>query len=147
MRLARADAPGVFQRIQNTFETYWQSPAFEIYTLEDRGRLDDALLNAKGHAAEGLSKKVAKAIGELQAQLEDAYADLNLQAKDYQKRMLDKLDVRRSEFDEHRHLIVAATGTENGDGGARLRPAVPAGTPRPTLLFVAHREQILDQAR
>ena len=148
VRLARADAPGVFQRIQNTFETYWQSPAFEIYTLEDRGRLDDALLNAKGHAAEGLSKKVAKAIGELQAQLEDAYADLNLQAKDYQKRMLDKLDVRRSEFDEHRHLIVAATGT-----GKTVMAALDyarlcgPGRPRPTLLFVAHREQILEQAR
>ena len=84
VRLARADAPGVFQRIKNTFDTYWQSPAFETYTLDDRGRLDGALLNARGQAAEGINKKAAKAIGELQAQLEAAYADLNLQPKDYQ---------------------------------------------------------------
>lgn len=148
VRLARADAPGVFQRIQNTFDTYWQSPAFEVYTLDDRSRLDDALLWAKGHAADGISKKAAKAIAELQAQLDAAYAEMNLQPKDYQKRMLDKLEVRRSEFDEHRHLIVAATGTGKTvmaalDYARMCRP----GEPRPSLLFVAHREQILDQAR
>lgn len=148
VRLARADAPGVFQRIQNTFDTYWQSPAFEIYTLDDRARLDEALLHAKGHAADGLSKRAAKAIGELQAQLDAAYADLNLQAKDYQKRMLDKLHLRRSEFDEHRHLIVAATGTGKTVMAALdfARLCAP-GQPRPSLLFVAHREQILEQAR
>jgi len=148
VRLARADAPGVFQRIQNTFESYWQSSAFETYTLEDRDRLDDALLRAKGHAADGLSKRAVKAISELQAQLDAAYAELSLQPKDYQKRMLDKLHVRRAEFDEHRHLIVAATGT-----GKTVMAALDyarmcvSGEPRPSLLFVAHREQILQQAR
>jgi superfamily II DNA or RNA helicase/HKD family nuclease len=148
VRLARADAPGVFQRIQNTFESYWQSSAFETYTLEDRDRLDDALLRAKGHAADGLSKRAVKAMSELQAQLDAAYAELSLQPKDYQKRMLDKLHVRRAEFDEHRHLIVAATGT-----GKTVMAALDyarmcaSGEPRPSLLFVAHREQILQQAR
>lgn len=148
VRLARADAPGVFQRIQNTFDTYWQSPAFEVYTLDDRARLDDALLRARGHAADGFSKRAAKAIGELQAQLDAAYADLRLQPKDYQKRMLDKLHLRRAEFDEHRHLIVAATGTGKTVMAALdyARICTPS-KPRPSLLFVAHREQILEQAR
>ena len=111
VRLARADAPGVFQRITEHVRHLLAIACLRDYTLDDRGRLDGALLNARGQAAEGLNKKAAKAIGELQAQLEAAYADLNLRPKDYQKRMLDKLDVRRSEFGEHRHLILAATGT------------------------------------
>ena len=57
VRLARADAPGVFTRIQNTFDSYWNTPAYEPYVIEDRERLEAALSAAKGYAAHAFSKQ------------------------------------------------------------------------------------------
>lgn len=148
VRLARADAPGVFNRIRSVFEGYWNATAFEQYTLDDRDRLAAALAEAKGHAADVFSKRAQKALSSLQQQLADAYQHIHLQAKPHQQRVLDQLHMRRTDFNEHRHLVVAATGT-----GKTVMAALDyarlceAGKPRPRLLFVAHREQILDQAR
>ena len=148
VRLARADAAAVFTRIQQTFDSYWHAPAYEPYALEDRAPLDAALLEAKGYAANALTKKAQKTIDQLSQQLLEAYEQIQLQAKPHQLRVLDTLHLRREVFDEHRHLVVAATGT-----GKTVMAALDyarlceLGKPRPRLLFVAHREQILQQSR
>jgi superfamily II DNA or RNA helicase/HKD family nuclease len=148
VRLARADAPGVFTRIQNTFDSYWNTPAYEPYVLEDRERLEAALSAAKGYAAHAFNKQAQGAINKLNQQLADAYEQLHLLAKPHQQGVLDTLALRREFFQEHRHLVVAATGT-----GKTVMAALDYarlcrdGEPRPRLLFVAHREQILLQAR
>ena len=148
VRLARADAPGVFTRIQNTFDSYWHTPAYEPHTLEDRERLEAALADAKGYAADAFSKQAQRAIDKLNQQLAEAYEQLHLLAKPHQQGVLDTLALRREVYDEHRHLVVAATGT-----GKTVMAALDYarlcrhGQPRPRLLFVAHREQILIQAR
>ena len=148
VRLARADAPGVFTRIQNTFDSYWHTPAYESYTLEDRERLEAALADAQGYAATAFSRQAKRAIDKLNQQLAEAYEQLHLLAKPHQQKVLDTLGLRRELHDEHRHLVVAATGT-----GKTVMAALDyarlcrLGEPRPRLLFVAHREQILMQAR
>ena len=148
VRLARSDAPGVFSRIRQTFESYWHAEGFEPYALEDRARLDAALLDAGGYAAKAMSKKAATAIADLEAQLTEAYQLIQLQPKRHQRQVLDTLALRRSEFNQHKHLVVAATGT-----GKTVIAALDyaslclEGHPRPKLLFVAHRQLILEQAR
>ena len=148
VRLARADAPSVFNRIQQVFDSYWNTPVFERYTLDDRDRLNAALAEARGYAAQGFSKRAQRTIDKLSDHLAAAYAQIQVRARPHQQRVLDTLAARRAEFDEHRHLLVAATGT-----GKTVMAALdyarlcPPGAPRPTLLFVAHREQILEQAR
>ncbi len=123
-------------------------PAYEAYTLNDRPRLDAALADAKGYAARSFDRRAQATIAELEQQLADAYEFLQLRAKPHQQRVLDTLLLRRKEFDEHRHLVVAATGT-----GKTVMAALDyarfcnPGERRPSLLFVAHREQILQQAR
>lgn len=66
----------------------------------------------------------------------------------HQRRMLEALDVERQIFGYHRNLIVAATGTGKTVVAAldyrRLCDASSGS--RPTLLFVAHRKEILVQA-
>lgn len=148
VRLARADAPGVFGRIQQTFESYWHSPVYEAYSLADRTRLDAALLAAKGYAHQAISRTAQRTIDQLNQQLADAYGEIDLQPKPHQRLVLDTLQHRRESFDEHRHLVVAATGTGKTviaalDYARLCKP----GRPRPRLLFVAHRAQILEQAR
>ena len=148
VRLARADAPAVFGRIHQTFESYWHTPVYEPYSLADRPRLDAALLEAKGYAHRAISRTAQRAIDQLNQQLVAAYAEMRLEPKPHQRLVLDTLEHRRQSFDEHRHLVVAATGTGKTVIAALdyARLCVP-GRPRPRLLFVAHREQILDQAR
>lgn len=148
VRLARADAPGVFARIQQTFDSYWHTPVYELYTTADRERLDAALLAGKGYATQAHSRTAQRTIDQLQRQLTDAYSELVLQPKPHQRLVLDTLKLRRESFDEHRHLVVAATGTGKTVIAALdyARLCLP-GAARPRLLFVAHREQILEQAR
>ena len=69
------------------------------------------LAAAKGSAADAFSKKAQKIIDSLQAELVDAFAQIDLHARPHQQKVLDRLALRRDEFDEHRHLVVAATGT------------------------------------
>lgn len=65
----------------------------------------------------------------------------------HQRRMLEALEVERQVFNRHRNLIIAATGT-----GKTVVAALDyyrlcdSGGYRPTLLFVAHRKEILTQA-
>lgn len=148
VRLARADAPGVFARIHQTFEAYWNTKEFEVYTSDDRDRLDAALAAAKGYADRGRESRASKHIDKLEGELRAAYEQLRLQPRPHQQQVLDALALRRSEFDEHRHLIVAATGTGKTVMAAMdyARLCHP-GQPRPRMLFIAHREQILDQAQ
>ncbi|GLB64145.1 helicase [Dietzia sp. NCCP-2495] len=66
----------------------------------------------------------------------------------HQRRMLETLEVERRIFNRHRNLIVAATGTGKTVVAALdyLRLSEETGR-QPTLLFVAHRKEILSQAR
>lgn len=148
VRLARADTPAVFNRIQQVFDSYWNTPVYELYSLDDGDRLEAALAEAKGYAAEGFSRRAQHTIGQLTEQLQAAYANLQIRARPHQQRVLDTLATRRTEFDEHRHLLVAATGTGKTVIAALdyARLCQP-GVPRPRLLFMAHREQLLEQAR
>jgi superfamily II DNA or RNA helicase/HKD family nuclease len=148
VRLARADAPSVFSRIQQVFDSYWNTPVFERYTLADRERLDAALADARGYAAQGFNRRAQRTIDKLSEQLAAAYAQIQVRPRPHQQRVLDTLSARRQEFDEHRHLLVAATGTgKTVIAALDYARLCQSGLPRPTLLFVAHREQILDQAR
>lgn len=147
VRLARADAPAVFARMQGTFDSYWNDPSYELYTLDDRARLDQELARAKGSDSQRHSARSQREIDLLTKQLEEAYATLAIHPHPHQQEILDRLELRRESFDEHRHLVVAATGT-----GKTVVAALDyarmchEGEPRPSLLFIAHREQILVQS-
>ncbi len=66
----------------------------------------------------------------------------------YQQEMLDAIDVERQVHDRHRNLVVAATGTGKTVIAALdyRRLCEPAGDASPSLLFVAHRKEILEQS-
>ncbi len=65
----------------------------------------------------------------------------------HQAEMLEQLDVERRVHDRHRNLLVAATGTGKTVVAALdYRRLVAEAGERPTLLFVAHRKEILEQS-
>lgn len=134
VRLSRAATPALLDKFRATFDAYWNSPEFEVYDPErDRDRLDDALLEAKGIKT---SDRVTITI-----------AGLEVRPYPYQQEMLDAIEVERLLHDRHRNLVVAATGTGKTVIAALdyLNLSRAAGG-QPSLLFVAHRKEILEQS-
>lgn len=65
----------------------------------------------------------------------------------HQRRMLEALEVERLVFNRHRNLIIAATGTGKTVVAALdYQRLCESSGHQPTLLFVAHRKEILTQA-
>ena len=66
----------------------------------------------------------------------------------YQQEMLDAIEAERTVHDRHRNLVVAATGTGKTVVAALdyRHLSTEAGGEHPSLLFVAHRKEILEQS-
>lgn len=126
--------PALLQKFRATFDTYWNDVTFETYDPErDRDRLDDALAEARGTKTHD---RVTLTL-----------SGLEVRPYPHQSEMLEQLEVERVVHDRHRNLLVAATGTGKTVIAALdyKRLAERAGN-RPSLLFVAHRKEILEQS-
>jgi superfamily II DNA or RNA helicase/HKD family nuclease len=135
VRLSKAATPSLMDKFRATFDAYWNSPEFESYDPDrDRDRLDDALLEAKGVKS---SDRVTLSL-----------VGLEVRPYLYQQEMLDAIEVERVLHDRHRNLVVAATGTgKTVIAALDYRHLVAqAGGRVPSLLFVAHRREILEQS-
>lgn len=131
VRLAALEQPHLLDIFAATFENYWQDPAFETYDpVRDADRFDRAVREERhGDGAPAL-----------------ILSSLDVQPYGYQREILDALEAERVLHDRWRNLVVAATGTGKTIMAAldyqRLREAGQVET----LLFVAHREEILTQS-
>ncbi|MGM0385469.1 MAG: DUF3427 domain-containing protein [Actinomycetota bacterium] len=136
VRIARHSTPELMRKADATFETYWNDRAFESYDPErDAARLDQALRVASGR--------------ELPVGLTVTLSGLEVRPYPFQEEMLEALEVERVVHNRHRNLIVAATGTGKTVVAAldyRNLCATWGGPIRPSLLFVAHRREILEQS-
>jgi len=134
VRLSRVGTPALLEKFRATFDTYWNDASFETYDPDrDRDRLDDALAEASGRTTHN---RVTLTLSGLQ-----------VRAFPYQQTMLDALQVERRVHDRHRNLIVAATGTgKTVIAALDYRALAELDGERPTLLFVAHRREILEQS-
>lgn len=134
VRLSSVGTPALLQKFRATFDTYWNDATFETYDpTRDRDRLDEALAEARG----------AKTHDRVTLTL----SGLEVRPYPHQSEMLEQLEVERVVHDRHRNLLVAATGTGKTVIAALdyKRLAEQAGS-RPSLLFVAHRKEILEQS-
>lgn len=136
LKVSAKDSPHILEKIRATFETYWQDAGFRPFDPDaerDCRELRQALDRERG--------------GPTVVDTPTAFFDLR--PFDYQLEILDRLAVHREVLGRHRNLVVAATGTGKTMIAAfdyrRLCEANPRA-PRPRLLFVAHREEILRQS-
>ena len=129
LKLTAMDQPDTLRKINATFDSYWNSDEFEIYTTDAHPRLAEALKGEKWK-------------GEKQAFLFD------IRPYPYQQAILDQLRAEREVRGYYRNLVVAATGTGKTVIAALdyrgWRKAHPQARNR--LLFIAHREEILKQS-
>ena len=135
VRLSHVGTPSLLEKFRATFDTYWNDRSFETYDPDiDRDRLDDALGEASGRSQHN--------------RVTISLSGLEVRPYPYQQEMLEALDVERTVHGRHRNLVVAATGTGKTVIAAldyRGQCNEETGE-RPSLLFVAHREEILKQS-
>jgi superfamily II DNA or RNA helicase/HKD family nuclease len=135
LRVSGAQNPAVLAKFEAVFETYWNSGDFVAFHAEEfRERVQ--LQRASGAMAPLLP--------------------FELRLEPFQERLLEQIAFAREEG-RHANLLVAATGTGKTVMAAidyrrwrkqRLEESAPAGARRTaTLLFVAHRKEILEQSR
>jgi HKD family nuclease len=134
VRLTKARSPHVLKKLTETFETYWTLPRFESYDpATDQVRLAQALASA---GAGNVPSSDFNFFG------------IDVTAKPHQEQMLLDLENERTIHDRHKNLVVAATGTGKTVLAALdYRNLIRSKGILPKLLFVAHRKEILLQAR
>lgn len=131
VKITKKDLPEAIDKIKATFESYWNSTEFEYYSETQKERLSYAL-RAEKFLSVG-NKRVYT---------------LDITPYAYQQEILDRLDAERTIRGYYRNLIVAATGTGKTVVSAfdykRFKKQNSNSACR--LLFVAHREEILNQS-
>lgn len=124
------DLPDTIKKICATFESYWNSDEFELYTLEQHDKLRDAIIRERG-VDNG----------------PDVAYFFDVTPYPYQQEILDKIQAERQIRGNFKNLIVAATGTGKTVISAFDYKNFCKELGRPAnLLFVAHREEILKQS-
>jgi superfamily II DNA or RNA helicase len=125
VRLSGVAAPELLDRFRAAFETYWADPNFEPY---QKAVFEEALARAQPNN-----------------QTTDL-VPFDLRPYPFQEEMLYTLEVERKRFDRWRNLIVAATGTGKTVVSAFDYQRIRREWGDPSLLFVAHRKEILQQS-
>jgi superfamily II DNA or RNA helicase/HKD family nuclease len=135
VKLSEAETPHVVTRFRAAFDTLWADDEFEIFHPQDEEqcRRVRLALDAAG-----------KAPGRRDAGLPVFF---DLRPHPYQQATLDRLEFERVDRRCFRNLIVAPTGTGKTLVAAFDFARQPYTGRRPRLLFLAHREELLRQAR
>jgi superfamily II DNA or RNA helicase len=129
VRLSAIEQPHLIDTIDATFDDYWNDPAFETYDASSGARFDAEIAAARGPKTRdaGISPLVVRPYP-------------------YQTEVLERLEAERTIHARWRNLVVMATGTGKTVVSAldyrRLRDVGRVDS----LLFVAHRKEILEQS-
>ena len=130
VRLSAHRSPELLAKFAATFASYWESDQFECFDPDrDAERFDLAIGRASG-------RRTAVDLSGLQ-----------LRPWPYQQEILEALEVERERHGRTRNLVVAATGTGKTVVAALDYERLRRHHGELSLLFVAHRREILEQSR
>jgi len=132
-RISQQELPHLWRQVTAGFEMHWEDGAeFEPLTHDDLGRFEDAVRSERGETNGAIPIRPF----------------FDLRPYGFQQQILDDLAAERASG-RHRHLVIAATGTGKTLLAAfdYQRVCREAGGSRLRLLFLAHRKELLEQAR
>ena len=129
VRLSEVTSPDILGKFDATFDTYWQSPEYQDYDPARDAARFDAAVSPLANTADGAPLMF-----------------LDVTPWPHQSEMLEKLAVERERHGRHRNLVVAATGTGKTIVSALDFKRLKQQMGDPSLLFVAHRQEILRQS-
>jgi len=151
LKITNKDLSHIFANLDKTFEGYWNSVDFIKFEVGDEEKLRQAIGTAslfRQHLV-GDEEKLRKAtdgeksLGEIlgtKYAIDEPYS--------FQKEILERLDAERNIHERFKNLVVAATGTGKTVISAFDYKRFCEENPgkKNTLLFIAHREEILKQS-
>jgi superfamily II DNA or RNA helicase/HKD family nuclease len=142
VRLSQVASPGLWTKIEETFEQWWGDPEFTEYGLAEDHPTHQQFRDLVARESGALAGVAPQAV---------SLPLFDLEPKPFQQAILDKIEVDRS-LGRRRHLVVAATGTGKTmiaafDYRRFEADFVAREGRRPKLLYIAHSERILRQAR
>jgi len=135
IKISKRSSRELFAKIEASFDALWNGDALLAF---DPHLHSDLLIAALAGAKFPNSGTAPTPL---------MYNFIDVTPKAHQVAMLADLAKERQVFNRHWNMVVAATGTGKTMLSALdYRSFVTAGTPRPSLLFVAHKQEILEQA-
>src|SRR5690606_9064735 len=130
LKITTKEAGHLINKFKKTFETYWEDNEFEDYDQNFQGE---------------------KLIRALKSEIKPGFisysAHFEIQPYPYQQEILENLEVERNVHQRFKNLIVAATGTGKTIISAFDYKKFKSRHKSARLLFIAHRIEILQQAR
>ena len=129
LKVTTAEISHIIEKFARTFETYWEDKEFELFSKVDSSKLKDALKN------------------QTYKDKNSVVAYFDLQPYPYQEEILEEFKAQREIHNRFRNLLVAATGTGKTVISAFDYKRFKELTGHAKLLFIAHRKEILLQAR
>lgn len=131
LKITSQEIPHIINKSLSTFETYWASNEFEAFS-------GDATSSAK----------LKRALKQQQGDSDTSQSHFfDITPFPHQLEILEKLAVERCVHHRLRNLVVAATGTGKTLISAFDFAQFLKTKPTANFLFIAHREEILKQAR
>lgn len=133
IKITTREVGHIIEKFRKTFETYWQNPEFELF---DKDRIED-------------NEKLVNALntGKFQKENYSNTTYFDIKPFPYQNEILEKLEVERTIHHRYKNLLVAATGTGKTVISAFDYKQFKTKNKSAKLLFVAHRKEILQQAK
>ena len=137
LRVTNIENPHIIRSTQATFDSYWNSAAFEpIETIDDLQRFSQSIDEARNRTSNIDGPEIITLFVR----------------KTHQVKVLEKLQYEREQRNNYKNLIIAATGTgktaisafDFKDFNKKFKKE---NGREARLLFVVHREKILKQAR
>lgn len=126
VRISAVATPVLVRKFEATFDTYWNDPGFRCYDPDQDADLLDRALSLEGGTGVGDAVTLS---------------GLEVRPRPHQEQILEALDAERAIHDRHRNLVVAASGS-----GKTVVAALDYRRLGGSLLFVAHRREILEQS-
>ncbi|PAR40053.1 restriction endonuclease subunit R [Vibrio metoecus] len=131
LKITSQEIPHIINKSLSTFETYWASNEFELFSGDTK-------------SSEKLKRALSQQRGDYEASPNHFF---DISPFPHQSDILEQLAVERSVHQRFRNLVVAATGTGKTLISAFDFARFIKEKPQAKFLFVAHREEILKQAR
>ena len=129
VRISNIESPHLIQKFEASFESYWNSEEFKIYSGSE---------NERKVLSEALNQ-------ENTVKFDQTFFDIKPYS--FQQEILEKLELERVVKENDKNLVVAATGTGKTVISAfDYKNYTNEFDGEPKLLFVAHRKEILKQS-
>jgi superfamily II DNA or RNA helicase/HKD family nuclease len=135
VKLSEVEAPHIVERFRGAFDSLWCDEEFEQFRPDDEEFCRRVKLSLE-YARQGPTRTDSS-----------PPVFFDLRPHPYQQATLDQLETERIDRGHFRNLVVAPTGTGKTLVAAFDYDRQPFTGRRPRLLFLAHREELLRQAR